>query len=109
MMMVVVNIPTSKEFEYVVRLIFDHYKRMRWGSGNRFINMDYWREYESETCIFIEDNEMTYCNRNFVYRSYKGINILDVEQFCEHVKGGSIKLFEKVDLGWEEKLLKRRE
>lgn len=93
-MVVVINTPTLKDYEEVIMWALKDTTR-RWGSGSRSIHREHWEEYESETCIFIRKDEITYCTRTHIFDNYKSLNILDMEKFRRHVEDESINLFER--------------
>jgi len=79
--MMVINTPTLEDYKEVVEWAID--QNMRWNSGSRFINEDFWES--SKTCIVIREGTLTYCDREYIIDNYDN-DIFSMERFRENIR-----------------------
>ena len=85
----VVHCPT--EISAIVFLNTLHSMGYKWASGNSYLNNSKWKNYEKNTCYFIEDG--TYARLSyFQNNNYKIISVFDIPELSFKKEIKRIKL-----------------
>jgi uncharacterized protein YegP (UPF0339 family) len=77
----IIAVPTQKAWDDLMEYIEVNYPKVRWNSGNKPTDRDYWDYYSSDTCILLYDNIVEYCSKSFYEVRYHKIPIITINQF----------------------------
>jgi len=77
----IIAVPTQKAWDDLMEYIEVNYPKVRWDSGNKPTDRDYWDYYSAETCIYFSDHHIHYCYTEYYQRNYPNIPIITIKQF----------------------------
>ena len=93
--MFAINTKTLNDFKEIIEWAFN--QGMSWRDGSTHDHSNFWEEYGSETCVVIDDMEITYCHCTYFIGTYK--KVLSMEQFRKRMNKYYMDRFkEKYDL-----------
>jgi len=90
-MKVIVSTPTLIDYTETVEWALN--KGLKWRDGTEDVHNEYWEDVGSEICIFIINKCLYYGRKSYMSINHKDVNMLDMEQFKNHIADDSIFLF----------------
>lgn len=82
----IISTPSMEDYVDVVRWAID--QNMIWRNESTLIHRHYWREYRSDTCIIITNNELMYADADYCKRNYDPyeVDMFDMKQFYKYTR-----------------------
>lgn len=88
----IIAAPTQKAWDDLMKYIEANYPKVRWMSGDKPTDRDYWKTHSSDTCIYFSDKTIEYCYREYFQKNYPKIPILTINQFKSMKKTAPTKM-----------------